>query len=311
MSSRILAVVSAYRPATSLRPLVEVLTSACDVVVVDDGSGPGHEAALAEVEASGARVVRSSENGGIAAALNVGLRLGSESGYDAVITFDQDSRPDAELLTGLIEAFEKLRFTAEPTLGIAVPEFFTDVRQARGAGATPHARRVIQSGMLIPIATVRDVGYLDEGLFIDLVDTDYELRCLSCGREVYAVNGLRLDHQLGRVSRLRPLHPLPWPTVTTMVSTPFRYYYRARNRTVLTRRFLRRFPLRVIRDAITDAAYLLVVGAGSHPRRAFWRLVRAGVRDGRRGRLGRMPDNLGTDAASLSWPEEAPSSDPR
>ncbi len=306
-----LAVVSAFRPAASLQPLVQTLNATCDVVIVDDGSGPGHDEVLAEAATAGARVVRSPENAGIAAALNTGLRIAVDEGYDAVLTFDQDSSPQAEFAPAMIAAFERFRVSAEPPVGVLVPEYFADVRQACEDGPLPRARRVIQSGMLIPAATMREIGFLDERLFIDLVDTEYELRCLSCGREVYAVAGLRLAHQLGRVSRLQPFHPLPWPAITTMVSTPFRYYYRARNRAVITRRYIRRFPARVVRDAIVDAVYLLVVGAAAHPRRPFRILVRAGARDGRAGRLGRMPQHLQGAAAAISWPEaELPAARP-
>jgi rhamnosyltransferase len=294
---RPLAIVSSYRPATSLLPLISVLERSADVVVVDDGSGDGFQAPFSEARAQGHRVETLARNSGIAAALNVGVRIAKAEGYPAVVTFDQDSMPDPELIGALSD-----RAARDPRAGAIVPEYFADVRQALSA-TDDRARRVIQSGMFLPMSTIDEVGAFDEDLFIDLVDTEYEMRCLSAGREILVARGTRLGHELGRTAALRPLAPLGWPTVRTMVSTPFRYYFRARNRVILLRRYFRAAPGRMTGDAARDMLYLAVIICSARPRRALAALVGRGLADGARSRGGAMPSSLRPLAERVSWRE--------
>lgn len=158
--------------------------------------------------------------------------------------------------------------------------------------------------MLIPASTYEDLGPLREDLFIDLVDTELELRCLAADRPVLSVRAAAIDHELGRMTRLLPLGPR-WRFigVRTMVSSPFRYYYRARNRVALWREFGRRLFWRMAVDTASDVVYGIVVWASARPRGAFARLVREGVRDGRTGRMGRIRPAVADVAATIRWSE--------
>lgn len=300
MSDRPLAVISAYRPSSSMLPAVAALIDDCDVLIVDDGSGDAYAEVFAEAERAGAEVVALETNSGIAHALNVGIRRAAAQDRPGVVTFDQDSSAPAGLVASLRAVAE--RGDGEHP-GIAVPEFFAEVRQTSARGVPYRARRVIQSGMYIPTEVVRAVGALDESLFIDLVDTEYELRCLSAGVEIWAVPGARLGHALGRTVRLHPLAPLPWPRVTTMVSTPFRYYYRVRNRIVLSRRYLRRYPGRMLREAVVEIVYIAVVVLSARPRRTMWALIRSGIADAVAGRVGIIPPALAAASSAIRWSE--------
>ncbi|WP_176697169.1 glycosyltransferase [Microbacterium sp. 3J1] len=296
------AVVTVYRPDSTPPLLAQLAPQVDGIVVVDDGSGPDVEDVLQAVRRLGHDVLALTENSGIGAALNAGIRRAREAGADLIVTFDQDSEVSSTYVEELMTAHDAAT-AASFAAGPVVPEYFADVSQAEASDASSPvlASHAIQSGMLIPVNVLDRVGMMDEHLFIDLVDTDFELRCAAAGLPCIVSRGSRLEHRLGARYRLRgPLGAL-LPAVT--LSTPFRYYYRARNRIIIDRRH-RRFRSRLIREGLADRIYFLVALALAKPRRPMWVLLRRGTQDGRAGRGGRMPADLAAQAAAITWRAE-------
>lgn len=302
MTSVVWAVVTTFEPDASLADaLASIRAQVDEVVVVDDGGGAAADPVLAALSDAGTRVVRLETNSGIAVALNRGIRTALDAGADAVVTFDQDSRIGAGYVSGLLAA-RAAAASEGLSVGPVVPERFAAVSQVHGAtaGGTLLARHVIQSGMLLDRETIREVGGMFEPLFIDLVDTEYELRCIDHGRVVVAAGGTSLEHSLG--ARYRRRGGLPFPVLT--LSMPFRYFYRARNRVIIDRRYRRRHPMRILRDSLLDAAHFALVWSIARPRRTMWRVLREGRRAGRRGEGGRIPAELRSLAAAITWAAE-------
>lgn len=304
MSARgVWAVITAFRPHPALVEEVASINSQVDgVVVVDDGSGPSSEAVATVIAQHGATVIRLATNSGIAVALNVGIRAAIDAGASAVVTFDQDSHIEAGFVDSLVRARDAALAAGVP-VGPVVPEHFADVRQAHGAvrDGTLFARRIIQSGMLLDRSTIEEIGEMWEPLFIDLVDTEYELRCLNHGLTPIAAPGLRLAHSLGARFRRRGSLPLPAVPRVMTLSSPFRYYYRARNRVLIAKRHGRRHPARLLIDTATDAVYFAVVCALARPRSAMWRILLAGARAGARGVGDRIPPSVEALASTVEW----------
>lgn len=294
------AVITTYFPDGGLlASLASLSDQVAGTIVVDDGTGPEASDVLHEVEASGAIVIRRAVNSGIAAALNAGIVAALDRGAQSVLTLDQDSTVPAGFVDAL-RAENERRPIGER--GPVVPEYFADVRQGRGrrAGGALGAAGIIQSGMLLDGELIETVGLMREEFFIDLVDTEFELRCRLAGRMPTAARGLRLPHRLGeRYRRHGPA--IPGLPRTMTLSSPFRYYYRARNRLLLERLYLRRFPGRLVRDGIVERVYFVVAWGIARPRRRMWTILRAGVRDGRRGIGGRASEIIATVAASVRW----------
>lgn len=293
-------VITAFRPGASLTKLVSSLAGTHSITIVDDGSGAHADDVLAMAEALGAVVIRQRENRGIGAALNAGVTRAFAAGARFVATFDQDSFPESKTLTELVSAAEKLIARGE-RIAAVVPREFSTVSQASASAEHSDAHHVIQSGMVIPAQAFADLGEFDADLFIDLVDTEWELRAVSRGYRIVSAP-TRIEHELGSMTRLLPFGKrLSVIGVSTMVSTPFRYYYRARNRILLTRKFITRMPVRMLKDALIETAYFAVVALAARPRRIMLRVLCRGISDGVRGKTGRMPDALATQAASITW----------
>lgn len=293
-------VITAFHPDDLGPAVTRLISQTTGVVVVDDGSGAGAEQQLSVARAAGAEVVALPHNVGIAAALNVGVRHALALGADAVVTFDQDSSVPSDFVKRLRELHDEVSQTVQAPV-VVVPQYFASVDQTvhRGRGAPLSARNAIQSGMLIPHDVVEKVGFFREELFIDLVDTEYALRCEVAGVFAYGVPGLRLEHHLG--GRYRPRGALLHRVGVVTLSSPFRYYYRVRNRTLIEKDYLRHFPARLLRDGIIDRLHFAFALLLSRPRRTMWRVLRTGARDGRRGVGGRIPPAEAALARTISW----------
>lgn len=300
------AVFSAYQPPASLIDAVKsVQSQVAGVVIVDDGSGAAASDILDPLRASGAQVLVLARNQGIATALNRGIRIALDAGAHYVLTFDQDSYVPEGFVSALRETADRA-VSDGLRVGAIVPEYFAGVRQGRGSKSAMYssAAAVIQSGMLVPAGVLRAVGGLREDFFIDLIDTEFELRLRRAGRAVIAAHGVRLAHSLGKKYR-RELFgwPVRLPGVTTEItlSTPFRYFYRVRNRCVLTREYLRFAPAAVLRAAVLDAVHFVDVLRVSRPRQSMWRVQRAGLRAAWSHRMGIMPPALVSVASGIRW----------
>ena len=298
-SADVWGVVTVHRPAQVPPLLGDLAPQVTGIIVVDDGSGAEFDVIRADIASTGAQVITLESNRGIGAALNHGIRCAIEHGASAVVTFDQDSTIAPGFVAALGAAHDHARAHGVPA-GPVVPEFFADVSQA--GSSTPqgvvHAAHAIQSGMYLPSEVLERVGLMDEALFIDLVDTDFEIRCLDADLPCIVAPGLRLPHRLG--ARYRVPGPLGAVLPTLTLSTPFRYYYRARNRIVVGRRHPRH-RARLRRDARADYAYFLIAWMLARPRSTMRKLLFAGFRDGRAERLGRMSPELAADAARVTW----------
>lgn len=299
---KVVAVVTVFRPESAPDLLLPLSRQVDAIVVVDDGSGPEYTAVRDLIRATGIEVVEIESNAGIAVALNSGIARARELGADAVVTFDQDSTVEYGFVDALLDAQSRARALGIPA-GLVVPEFFGTVSQAgkEVAPGVTMAAHAIQSGMLISIDLLNAVGDMDADLFIDLVDTDFELRCDDAGLPCIVAEGLRLPHRLGARYRF----PRPWGQTlpVLMLSTPFRYYYRARNRVIVNRRH-RAHASRLRAEGLADSVYFVLAILLARPRSAMLRLIREGFRAGRAGVGGRMPEDLGALASTISWRAE-------
>lgn len=320
-ATRVAAVISAFRPDPALiGHCASLAPQVSRVIVVDDGSGEAAEPVLTALEEAGVVVLRQGENLGIAAAMNRGIAEAaspsdpSASRAEFVVTFDQDSEVPEGFIGALVDEHDRAS-RAGLRVGMVAPEFFsstpqTRMRQRRGF---LEAYAPIQSGLLMPLEAIEQLGPQRDDYFIDLVDTEYYLRARRAGYEAVCVPGLTLPHGfghrlyvhfLGRRLRKRGGRPR-----MVAVSSPFRYYYRARNRVVLNREYAgdpagARLRRDARRDLLLDFGVALYSARG---RFALLSVMRAGFRDGRRGVMGRMRDSVAARAARVGWRHPAPS----
>ncbi len=254
------------------------------LVLVDDGSGPEIQAALAPLLARAVgdlphRAILQPENLGLARAQNAGVAAARDMGAGAVVLADQDSRAAPDMVAVLLRALAARRGDRpagvgvdydEPLRGLAAP--------VPDAGDVPEMEAVIASGSLIPLRALDAIGPFDETLFIDFVDTEWCFRARAAGWGCFAARGARMTHRIGDRSlriagRARAVH------------APFRMYYQIRNLLLLARRpatpsgwIRRQLPRYLARS--------LVLSLAEPPRGARFRAVLCGIGHGLAGLSG-------------------------
>ena len=238
------------------------------------------------------------ENLGLGAAHNIGIKRAIELGSKYVLILDQDSQVDINMVARLRSAYEKLNeagykvaalgpqyrdsndgslslFVKVGLLGFAQCEFDVGTSEIE-------ADFIISSGALIPVSTLDEIGLMDESLFIDHVDTEWCFRAKSKGFKIFGVSGAVMTHALGEQRKevwfLRKR--------TICFHKPFRYYYIFRNSVLLSRRAYMPWNWKLA-DSIRCLKIAIVFGFVAENRLACLKMMWLGVVDGLKGVSGK------------------------
>jgi rhamnosyltransferase len=84
------------------------------------------------------------------------------------------------------------------------------------------ASEIITSGMTFRLQDIKDIGYFDEDLFLDMVDFDICWRALANGKLIAVDKDIKMPHEVGINTIKIPFKILP-------ISSPIRNYYQMRN----------------------------------------------------------------------------------
>jgi rhamnosyltransferase len=290
------AVVSLFNPDDGVLANAKALLGQADtVVVVDDGSPEDPSEVLARLAALGCVVERLGSNSGIAAALNAGIgrALQDLAKPDYILTMDQDSLLDDGYIDSLIAAAEAAEAAGVPVAMVGPGTVLgLPVRRSGRLNGIQLGGEPIQSGLLVPVSVLEQLGLFQDSLFIDGVDSEFYLRCTAAGLRTIIAPEAALQHSLGSPAVANVLGrelSVGGQPIRVRTAAVWRYYYLFRNRILLARQYGRRFPLWTLKGFLADYRHLAIVTVLAPGRRA--RLVNAvhGVGDGVRGRSGRRP----------------------
>lgn len=296
MLSEIYAVMVTYNPdIVSLSQVIESLAEQVDeIIIVDNGSKN-----ILEIEnfISNHRIelIKFPENKGVAAAQNKGIAYADSQRAKYVLLMDQDTVIPEGAVFSLYENCKTLEQSGVKIGAIGCAYRGThsgrlnNILKADGWKIVEQPINsekdkilsvdyVIASGSLIPISTFKEVGMMEDGLFIDLVDIEWGLRAKFHGYQSYQCLTHIMTHTLGN-GRLKVL----WRRVT--LHSPIRNYYSIRNRILLSKRryigcawriyFLKRiFP------------YFIIFGFFPNQKRLRISLMLRGILDGILSRTG-------------------------
>lgn len=265
------------------------------VLIIDNGSDNIYELRQLPVPVE---LMELGKNRGVATAQNVGIRTALERGYDYVLMFDHDSLPATDMVPKLREAFDTLS-----RQGIRVAAVGANYIERNSGTLQESDRRtgwvnknmIISSGGMFSAEALRDVGLMQDDLFIDYVDTEWCMRAKRKWREynyrietqrcwkIYMAREALMGHTwsagITSVWALRRRHYPLYP--------PIRQYYLCRNAAHL---YLRSpYSLKwKLRDAISRAGIFFAVLLGGFPggRWQYLRMMLLGTWHGLRGRLG-------------------------
>jgi rhamnosyltransferase len=273
------AIVTAYHPDERLAQVVESALASCALVIVADNTPADSASSAEKLDHPKVRVLRSGQNLGLAAALNLGLReVPAEAG--AVLFLDQDSLLPPDLVPGL------LRHLEDPTIGVVGP---APIDAEKGGqyetlsvlhGDVSDRYSVITSGMLVRRSCFQAVPGFREDFFVDCVDIDFCLRLRRAGVRIVRDKKLALPHSIGDGRD----HRLLFVPVRVLHYAAWRHYWVARNGMVLTREHGRALPGFALINALFMARWLAATAVFEPERRTHVRAILRGLRDGLTGR---------------------------
>jgi rhamnosyltransferase len=273
---KVLAIVVSYNGGSRTIETVKALREQVSHVhVVDNGSRDDSLQQLRMLSPSQSiSMTLLEQNVGIAAALNVGMRVARDAGFQWVLTMDQDST----IGPGMIAAYAAV-LAARPDAVCLVPNVFANgVDSAATEGPVDFA---ITSGTLVRTTLFDEVGAFEEQLFIDGVDIDYSLRVRRRGHEILRVKNAHIIHELGErrsgggwLGRVYATH------------SPLRRYYMYRNHLYLMKIYWWNFPGFIAKATLYQMLLLVLVAIyDPEPGRSL-RFIMKGVRDFFGGRMG-------------------------
>ena len=261
----ICAVVISYHPAEQIiENIIALLDQVDKVIVVDNGSGSQIEELMGRLaQYSKVSVLYNLENLGIAVALNMGVRLAKSLGYEWVITFDQDSKVTSSMIKKMLQIYdeypekEKIASLSPRYRDVSSGRIWGNSRQHSSGETRVYAEPlvVITSGNMIKSTIFDTVGYFNEALFIDHVDTEYCLRCVNHGYKILEIHDAILEHNLGAPTQ----HKLLWTTPITTNHSVLRRYYNARNGVYVYKKFLFTQPVWVFKHAYIYLKAIIVL----------------------------------------------------
>jgi rhamnosyltransferase len=236
------------------------------------------------------------KNIGLASGLNKGLSWILAKDYTYVLPLDQDSVPQENMLECLFEAASEIeknniKLAAVGSRHLDPRTNFISSYDKQGHYWFENTRIQLSksikvnylqsSGSLIPTQTLREVGLMDEGLFIHHIDQEWSIRAKSKGFYSFGSSKAIMEHVVGTntlkiwIGYRRDVH----------LHSPKRHYFAFRNSILLYSRMYMTVAWKIddlSRLIFMFVIYLIIVS----PRYEYLKMVYLGVKDGLRGATG-------------------------
>lgn len=204
-----------------------------DVFVVDNGSDNIHDIENLIGGFNNITIFPNPKNLGIAQALNKLCKIASSRVYNWILTMDQDSMCDDDMVANLSKYVNE-------EYGIIAPriEFRKDgvLIEKTGGGEKCQAEQIqacITSGSLTNLKAWKQVGGFDEWYFIDHVDNEFCTHIIQKGYKILRVNDALLYQRAGDMKYVKLFgKPILLPYYST-----FRNYYICRNTVYYMRKY--------------------------------------------------------------------------
>lgn len=188
------------------------------------------------------------ENVGIAKAQNIGICRALEDGAKYILLSDQDTQYSDNHVSKLIEVYSKMKNKENVAavapdvadlnnggkrLGFMVFEGFF-VRRIFPLNGCYEISQALASGMLISSEALKQIGLMDETLFVDWVDFEWCWKARAKGYKIIGCADVIVKHHLG--DQCIDIIKHPWGDLTKKimqisytVRSPIRDYYIIRN----------------------------------------------------------------------------------
>jgi len=171
-------------------------------------------------------------NYGIAYAQNLGIKYAVDNGCEFFIEMDQDSQLPLDYVKNIYNSYVSLTNQGYKIAGIGPIAFNKNDNSLYHSRNTKsdliEVEKTLSSGLFTTLEALKDVGFKDETLFIDLVDWEWCWRARSMGYRIFVNKDLRIPHLLGEGHKNFLLFSIGIPS-------PIRHYYQYRNSIIVSK----------------------------------------------------------------------------
>lgn len=226
--------------------------------------------------------IHDGNNDGIAARLNEICRRAKADGFDFILTMDQDSAFDQNVITNYFRCFD--HFAGKEQVAMFGVQYENPHWSSELCNPVPWTT-LITSGSLVNLALFDQTGGFDENLFIDTVDFEYCFRSIRKGFKIILFKNILLTHLLG--TRKNPTRTGADRTVSYSLHSPIRLYYMIRNHMYLRRIYKNSFPGEMSRSGKAVLNRLKINLLHNTDKLSIMRFVLQGIVDFKRQRMGK------------------------
>ena len=292
-------IVTYYPDLEKLDVLLSALAEQTSAIIIVDNHSKRELQVYVNAHWESVLLLPLQRNVGVAAAQNRGIEAAIDRGYEYVLLMDQDSVPSQHMVSILHEAHNSLRRSGRNVSGVGPayinpisekePHFFVSgIFGYKRLWCSQHSPErylrlecLISSGSLLETSAIQRIGYMEEGLFIDHVDTEWFLRAKSLGYDAYGICAASMEHTLGAAAKKYWFFGFH----STIIHPPFRYYFMFRNSAALYKRSY--IPVKwKIFDFIMRAKTVLILLLLSGDAWQHVGYIKAGILDGFKDKLG-------------------------
>lgn len=232
------AAVILYNPDNTIIDHISTYADNVDIVFAIDNSDQ-KKADIIErlLKNSNVYYIDNYGNKGIAHALNIGAKKAIEMGYEWLLTMDQDSLFQPEVIQNYFECWDN--YPAKQLIAIFSPVHFPLKPSLHNDTCTSVPKtHVMTSGNLLNLTVFQRLQGFNEQLFIDEVDHEYCLRAHLSGYNVIEFSHISLSHNLGIPTTIYK----NGQSIQSSTHSPKRFYYIIRNRLYMWRMYHNSFP---------------------------------------------------------------------
>lgn len=239
--SKVAAIIVSYNPDKNLLDSVNLLISQVEkIIIVDNGSIEEKRkdiSSIKDIDNERIEVIFNEENLGIATALNIGVREALKQGFNWILTMDQDSKASKDMVEKMFEVYNNIDEKERKSILSIFPNFVDERIQSIEENSVMNTYEYVDaditSGNLVKAEVFDKVGFFDDSLFIDLVDTDFCMRLNEKNIKMIKVRDAILYHSLGESQSVKSI----FGKFNTSNHSALRRYYMTRNRFYIWERY--------------------------------------------------------------------------
>lgn len=292
----ICCVIVVYNIGEKLKECFEsVYNQVNHVVLVDNGSNEETLKVLDELsKKERVDVIYNNSNKGIAYALNEGAKFAENNNFSWLLTMDNDSKATKNMVSSMLNLFNSIEENEKESIVSLFPiridkaiyknnEIFSDLKGKN----YKYTKLDMTSGNLVKTEIFKTVGYFNEGLFIDSVDTDFCLRLVENEYKMIVAENSYLMHSLGNITKRKIIIK----NITYTNHSALRRYYITRNRKYIWNKYKNIARYEIIRDKYWNFSEIIKIIFFEEDKLNKLKMIKKGIEDYKINKFGKYSEN--------------------